>query len=86
MKHQRNIALICVVVAAFSAGCRGSEPENGTPRAESPAATPAKADYPAPRFPSYLKPPASIEEVMPHIRPLVRSRTGLQGAGIGIAV
>ena len=35
MKHQRNLALICVVVAAFSAGCRGSEPENGTPRAES---------------------------------------------------
>ena len=75
----------------LSAGCRGAEPQNGAPHTASPAATPAaatgpaKADYPEPRFPSYLKPPSSIDEVMPYIRPLVRARRGLQGAGLGIA-
>jgi hypothetical protein len=41
--------------------------------------------YPEPRYPSYLKPPSSIEEVLPHVRPLVRNKTGFQGAGLGIA-
>src|SRR5689334_18149364 len=41
--------------------------------------------YPGPRYPSYLKPPTSIEEVLPHVRPLVRNKTGFQGAGLGIA-
>jgi hypothetical protein len=91
MKHTWSPALICIVVATLSAGCRGTESQNGAARTASPAANPAsatgptKADYPEPRFPSYLKPPASIDEVMPYIRPLVRSRTGLQGAGLGIA-
>ena len=91
MKHTWSPALICIVVATLSAGCRGTDSQNGAPHTASPAATPApatgpaKADYPEPRFPSYLKPPSSIDEVMPYIRPLVRSRTGLQGAGLGIA-
>src|SRR5262245_57118845 len=88
MKHTWTPALILLLAAA---GCRGTDSQNGAPHTASPAATPAatavpaKADYPEPRFPSYLKPPASIEEVMPYIRPLVKSRTGLQGAGLGIA-
>ena len=41
--------------------------------------------YPEPRFPSYLKPPASVDEVMPHVRPLARNKIGFQGNGLGIA-
>jgi hypothetical protein len=47
-------------------------------------ATAADVRYPEPRFPSYLKPPTSIEEVLPHVRPLVRNKAGFQGAGFGI--
>jgi hypothetical protein len=41
--------------------------------------------YPEPRFPSYLKPPASVEDVLPHVRPLARNKIGFQGNGLGIA-
>src|ERR1700737_4130373 len=42
-------------------------------------------EYPGPRYPSYLKPPSPIDEVLPHVRPLARNRTGFQGGGLGIA-
>lgn len=45
----------------------------------------AAVAYPEPRFPSYLKPPASIDEVLPHVRPLARNKIGFQGNGLGIA-
>jgi hypothetical protein len=63
-----------------------------TERAESPGAgqessrsEPVAGAYMEPRFPSYLRPPSSVDEVLPHVRPLVRARVGLQGAGLGIA-
>jgi len=49
------------------------------------ADAPGAVAYPPPRYPSYLKPPSSIEEVLPHVRPLARNRTGFQGGGLGIA-
>lgn len=42
-----------------------------------------KVKYPAPRFPSYVKPPKTIEDVMPFARAIARQTTGLQGAGLG---
>src|SRR5436189_1305407 len=45
----------------------------------------AARTFPEPRFPSYLKPPASIDEVLPHVRPLARNKIGFQGNGLGIA-
>jgi hypothetical protein len=39
--------------------------------------------YPPPRFPSYLKTPKSVEEVMPFARAVARQTTGLQGEGLG---
>jgi len=45
----------------------------------------ASIQYPEPRYPSYLKPPTSIDEVLPHVRPLVRNKTGFQGGGLGVA-
>ena len=77
-------AVTVAALAALAAGCSRSEEAPATPpRTQSPEAKPA-GDYPEPRFPSYLKPPSSIEEVMPHVRPLAQARHGLQGAGLGI--
>jgi hypothetical protein len=42
-----------------------------------------KSKYPPPRFPSYVKEPKSIEEVMPFARAIARQTTGLQGEGLG---
>jgi hypothetical protein len=86
MRHSfKFTALILGGLAALAGGCRPSESPSTPPRTESAAANPQKPAYPEPRFPSYLKPPSSIEEVMPFVRPLVRARRGLQGAGLGIA-
>src|SRR5262249_22953572 len=63
------------VVAIAAAGCaHAAPPPSG-----------AAAAYPEPRFPSYLKPVSTVEEVLPHVRPLVRTKSGVQGAGLGVA-
>jgi hypothetical protein len=68
------------LAAALSAwGCGGGAPS------PAPATADAALQYPEPRYPSYLKPVSSIEEILPHVRPLVRNKTGFQGAGLGIA-
>ncbi|MPY90908.1 MAG: hypothetical protein GEU99_23710 [Luteitalea sp.] len=76
-------AATSVLLAVLAVGCGGSESPDAASETESAEATPA-GEYPAPRFPSYLEPPSSIEDVMPYVRPLVRARHGLQGAGLGI--
>jgi hypothetical protein len=78
----RRLALPGVLVVAMAgAACGGEEKRQaGTPAAAEPA-----VQYPEPRYPSYLKPTSSVEEVIQHIRPLVRNKTGFQGAGLGIA-
>jgi hypothetical protein len=42
----------------------------------SPLQTAEKTTYPAPRFPSYVKPPKSIDDVMPFARAAVRQTGG----------
>ena len=41
--------------------------------------------YPAPRYPSYLSTPKTVDEIMPVARRLVREAQGLQGGGLGVA-
>src|ERR1700752_2002883 len=41
-----------------------------------------KTKYPAPRFPSYLKPPKSIEDIMPFARAAVRQTGGRTPLGL----
>ncbi len=65
--------------AALAAACGGSE----KPAEPSTSATPAM-EYPAPRWPSYFKPPSSVDDLLPAARTLVRNRSGLQGKGMGI--
>src|SRR5688500_11195206 len=44
----------------------------------------ATTQYPQARFPSYVKPPKTIEDVMPSARRIVRNKSGIQGSGMGI--
>jgi hypothetical protein len=78
----RRLALPGVLVVAMAgAACGGSE----TRQSAAPAAAEPAVQYPEPRYPSYLKPTSSVEEIIQHVRPLVRNKTGFQGAGLGIA-
>ncbi len=84
MKRVHSWASI-VGLSLLAVGCGGSTSEPARTAATSaPAADAAKVAYKEPRFPSYLKPPASIDEVLPYVRPLARAKSGLQGAGLGI--
>ena len=68
-----SLVFAALVLAAAACGSRQTAVER------------AAATFPEPRFPSYLRPPASIEEVLPHVRPLARNKIGFQGNGLGIA-
>jgi hypothetical protein len=48
----------------------------------SPLGAAEKANYPAPRFPSYLKPPKSIDDIMPFARAAVRQTGGRTPLGL----
>src|SRR5262245_28057077 len=76
MTIPRCSRLVCAAALA-AAGCSRGAPQ--------PSGAAAPAAYPGPRFPSYLKPVTSVDEVLPHVRPLVRAKSGVQGAGLGIA-
>jgi len=67
------LAFAALMLAAAACGTRRQSAER------------AAVTYPEPRFPSYLKPPASVDEVLPHVRPLARNKIGFQGNGLGIA-
>ncbi|MGH9681515.1 MAG: hypothetical protein ACRD4Y_16335, partial [Candidatus Acidiferrales bacterium] len=43
----------------------------------------SKFKYPEPRFPSYLKQPKTVEDLMPNARAFVRIKQGNQGYGMG---
>ncbi len=72
-------ALIGIAIAASACGSK----EPASPAANSTAA-PQKIEYPSPRYPSYMRPPSSREELMMYARRLAQNRRGLQGAGFGI--
>ena len=74
----RAVAAGGLALVALAAGCSRGAPSGGD-------AAPGAAAYPAARFPSYLKPISTVEEVLPHVRPLARAKTGVQGAGLGVA-
>ena len=87
-------ALILVSVALTAAACGGGSGQPAEEKA-APAETttagglqarpaPEGRQYPAPRFPAYLKPLSSIDEVMPQVRVLVRNKSGFLGKGLGI--
>ena len=79
-RSQRFIKLLAAAgAAALAVACGGgSQPQPAEKKAEQ------TMEYRSPRWPSYFKPPTSVDELMPAARTLVRNRSGLQGNGIGI--
>jgi hypothetical protein len=70
-----------IAAAACSRGDKGrTEAANAAPRAGAAAGE----KYPEPRWPSYFKPPKSIDDLMDSARSFVRNQSGLQGKGMGI--
>ena len=72
-----------LVAAAFA--CAGSSFAILAAQSK-PAPAPAKVAYPAPRFPAYLKPPSSVQDLLPKARNWARNKSVFQGEGLGIAV
>jgi hypothetical protein len=79
----RFLAVALIAAAAVAAACNRAGRSDGASANPRAGATPADA-YPAPRWPSYFKPPNSVEDLMPAARALVRNQSGLQGKGMGI--
>ena len=85
---------VAVGLLALTTACSrdsGSEPQaggNGTSGGRAGLAAgrpgPRGRSTPEPRWPSYFKPPNSVEDLMPAARSLVRNTSGFQGKGMGI--
>jgi hypothetical protein len=88
MKHLFTWQSVVLAAAVGTAACGGGASRSTQPAGGSGTSTAGgpvqKMEYPEPRFPAYLKPPSSAEELMPYARRLAQNRRGLQGAGFGI--
>src|SRR5438093_8921629 len=80
-----RLASVLFLTAIIVAAACGRADKGRTESAS--AATRAGANgekYPEPRWPSYFKPPKSIDDLMDAARSFVRNQSGLQGKGMGI--
>lgn len=68
----RRFLVVTSVVASLVGLAELIEPQLAAPK------------YPEPRFPAYLKPPKSVDDVMPSVREIVRNKSGIQGSGMGV--
>lgn len=76
-----RLVLVLTVLGIGTAcrqGATSEETESNKPT------DPASGGYPAPRWPSYFKPPTGIEDLMSSARSLARNTSGFQGKGMGI--
>ncbi|MBA2306202.1 MAG: hypothetical protein H0W08_26735 [Acidobacteria bacterium] len=76
--------IVILTLIAFGGGCRkGAGDDTGKTSSPSPTKE-AAATYAAPRWPSYFKPPTSVEALMEPARALVRNKSGFLGVGMGV--
>jgi hypothetical protein len=78
-----TVAFLTTAIAAVACSrtSRGTtESATAAPR----AGVAAGERYPEPRWPSYFKPPKSVDDLMDAARSFVRNQSGLQGKGMGI--
>jgi len=76
-----TVAFVIAVLVAAACNRGGDRTEVGA----TPTAGAASGDkYPEPRWPSYFKPPKSVDDLMDSARLFVRNQSGLQGKGMGI--
>jgi hypothetical protein len=80
------LSTVIISTALAAAACGGSERADQAASAPkgAPAAPAQKIAYPEPRYPSYLKPPTSVADIMPQARLLARNKSGFQGSGMGV--
>jgi hypothetical protein len=80
----RLVTVVFLAVLVVAAAC--SRSDNGKTDAATAAsrAGAGSEKYPEPRWPSYFKPPKSVDDLMDAARSFVRNQSGLQGKGMGI--
>ena len=79
----RLLAVLMIAAAVAAGACNRTDRSAGA-GARTQAEATASEKYPEPRWPSYFRPPKSVEDLMPSARSLVRNQSGLQGKGMGI--
>src|SRR6185436_13188617 len=88
MKHFSHAVKLLTVLfltgMVVAAACgRGDKGRTESARAAGRAGANGET-YPEPRWPSYFKPPKSVDDLMDAARSFVRNQSGLQGKGMGI--
>src|SRR5436309_2202044 len=78
-----TVIFLATVIAAGACG-RANKGGNESASAASRAGAAAGERYPEPRWPSYFKPPKSVDDLMGAARSFVRNQSGLQGKGMGV--
>src|SRR5258706_15984274 len=89
MKRASNVvklltAIFLTPVIVAAACSRADKGGNQSASAVRRAGAAAGETYPEPRWPSYFKPPKSVDDLMGAARSFVRNQSGLQGKGMGI--
>src|SRR5438034_2339096 len=85
MKTAIKIFTVLFLIAVAVNACnRASNGRSDGARATARAGAIAGEKYPEPRWPSYFKPPKSVDDLMDAARSFVRNQSGLQGKGMGI--
>ncbi len=78
----RSLNVLLAAALTLTTACGGTE-QTSSDVGDAGVTRTGTADYPAPRFPSYLK-ATSVDDLMPAARLFVRSNSGFQGKGMGV--
>src|ERR671918_451202 len=77
-----TVVFLSAIVVAAACSRAGNDRTDSASAATRAGAAGDK--YPEPRWPSYFKPPKSVDDLMDAARSFVRNQSGLQGKGMGI--
>src|SRR5438876_7025489 len=78
------LAVVFLSMTVVAAACSRAEKGTNGASATARAGATAGEKHPEPRWPSYFKPPKSVDDLMGAARSFVRNQSGLQGKGMGI--
>src|SRR4029453_17950041 len=85
LSHAVRLLTVVFLVAVIVAAACGRAEQGRADAARAATRAGGSGDaYPEPRWPSYFKPPKSVDDLMEAARSFVRNQSGLQGKGMGI--
>src|SRR6266542_1146672 len=88
MKRASNavqlLTIIFLATVIVAAACNRTDKGGQATSAAARAGAASGEKYPEPRWPSYFKPPKSVDDLRDAARSFVRNQSGLQGKGMGI--